>query len=38
MFGIVVLILVLAVVVIKATGLGGPHGPGRHMPSGDLQP
>ncbi|HEX9705702.1 MAG TPA: hypothetical protein VGA20_10675 [Gemmatimonadales bacterium] len=32
-FGIVVLVLVLLVVVIMATGVGGRHGPGRHMPS-----
>jgi hypothetical protein len=33
-FGIVVLVLALLVVVIMATGLGGEHGPRRHMPSG----
>ena len=33
-FGIVVLVLVLLVVVVMATGVGGRHGPGRHMPSG----
>jgi hypothetical protein len=32
-FGIVVLVLVLLVVVIMAAGVGGRHGPGRHMPS-----
>jgi len=33
-FGIVVLVFVLVVVVHMATGVGGMHGPGRHMPSG----
>ena len=33
-FGIVALVLVLLVAVIMATGAGGGHGPGRHMPSG----
>ena len=33
-FGIIALVLVLLVVVIMATGVGGDHGPGRHMPSG----
>jgi hypothetical protein len=33
-FGIVVLVLALLVVVLMATGLGGEHGPRRHMPSG----
>ncbi len=32
--GIVVLVFVLLVVVIMATGVGGRHGPGRHMRSG----
>jgi hypothetical protein len=34
-FGIVGLVLVLLVVIIMFTGVGGQHGPGRHMPSGD---
>ena len=34
-FGIIALILVLLVVIMIFTGIGGPHGPGRHMPSGD---
>lgn len=29
-FGIVVLVLVLLFVVVQVTGVGGPHGPGRH--------
>ena len=33
-FGIITLALVLLVVVIVASGVGGDHGPGRHMPSG----
>jgi hypothetical protein len=34
LLGIVALILVLLVGFILITGLGGPHGPGRHEPSG----
>ncbi len=34
-FGIIVVVVVLLVVVVLVTGLGGEHGPGRHMPSGD---
>jgi hypothetical protein len=33
--GIVVGILALLVVVVVAAGVGGPHGPGRHLRSGD---
>ncbi len=33
MFGIIALILVLLVGVLLITGLGGEHGPGRHIPS-----
>jgi hypothetical protein len=33
-FGIVALVLVLLVVIIMLTGVGGEHGPGRHIPSG----
>lgn len=33
--GIVVGVLVLLVVIVLVTGLGGPHGPGRHTWSGD---
>jgi hypothetical protein len=32
--GIVALALILLVVVIMATGIGGEHGPRRHMGSG----
>jgi len=34
---IVVGILVLLVVILMVTGVGGPHGPGRHMPPGDAR-
>lgn len=34
-FGIIVIILALLVGIIMFTGIGGQHGPGRHMPSGD---
>lgn len=34
-FGIIVLILVLLFVILKLTGVGGQHGPSRHMRSGD---
>ena len=33
-FGIIGLVLVLLVVIIMFTGVGGKHGPGRHIPSG----
>ena len=32
---IVALVLVLLAVVVLVTGVGGDHGPGRHVPSGD---
>ena len=31
---IIVIVLVLLVVIIMFTGVGGEHGPGRHIPSG----
>jgi hypothetical protein len=34
-FVIIALVLVLLFVVLMFTGIGGEHGPGRHMPSGD---
>jgi hypothetical protein len=34
-FGIIALILILLIVVVLVTGLGGEHGPSRHIPSGD---
>jgi hypothetical protein len=33
-FGIIALVLVLLVVIIMFTGVGGEHGPGRHISSG----
>lgn len=33
--GIVIGILALLLVVVIVTGIGGPHGPGRHTFSGD---
>ncbi len=33
--GIIAIVLVLLIGIILATGIGGEHGPGRHMPSGD---
>ena len=30
-FGIIALIVILLVVVVLVTGIGGEHGPGRHM-------
>ena len=35
MLGIIVIVLVLLVVIVLVTGIGGEHGPGRHMPSID---
>ncbi len=32
--GIIALVLVLLVVVLMVAGVGGQHGPGRHLPSG----
>ena len=34
-FVIITLVLVLLVVAMLVTGLGGEHGPGRHIPSAD---
>jgi hypothetical protein len=34
--GIIVAVLVLLVALILFTGVGGPHGPGRHAFSGDV--
>ncbi|TFE28678.1 hypothetical protein E2980_07455 [Cohnella luojiensis] len=31
--GIIVIVLVILFVIIKLTGVGGDHGPGRHMPT-----
>lgn len=35
-FGVIGIALVLLFVVLKFTGIGGEHGPGRHMPSGSV--
>lgn len=35
---IVVGILVLVFLVLQLTGVGGQHGPGRHLPGGDHPP
>ena len=32
--GIIALVLVLVVGILFLTGVGGDHGPGRHLPSG----
>ena len=34
-FAVIALVLVLLAAIALFTGLGGPHGPGRHMPAGD---
>ena len=34
-FVIIALVLILLLVVMMFIGVGGPHGPGRHIPSGD---
>jgi hypothetical protein len=33
-FGIIIIVLVLLVGLMLLTGVGGDHGPGRHLPSG----
>jgi hypothetical protein len=33
--GIIVIILFLLLVILKLTGIGGNHGPGRHIHGGD---
>jgi hypothetical protein len=35
-FGIIAIVLALFVLFVVLTGVGGPHGPVRHMPSGDV--
>ena len=34
-FGVIVIVLVLLVAVLLLTGVGGLHGPARHIPTGD---
>ncbi|MEW1843960.1 hypothetical protein AB0392_38950 [Nonomuraea angiospora] len=38
MSAIIVGVLILLVVIVKLTGLGGEHGPGRHMGAGGSSP
>lgn len=33
--GTILIALILLVVMLQLTGVGGRHGPGRHMPTGD---
>ena len=33
LFGIIVVALVLLMLFVILAGIGGPHGPGRHLPS-----
>jgi hypothetical protein len=33
--GIIVIVLILLVIILKLTGIGGNHGPGRHLPGGN---
>ena len=35
-FGIIIVILILLFIVLKFTGLGGEHGPRRHVPSSSI--
>ncbi len=38
-FGIITIVLILLLVILRATGAGpGIHGPERHMPGGDTPP
>lgn len=32
--GTIAIVLVLLIVILKITGFGGNHGPGRHIPGG----
>ena len=34
-FGIIALVFALLLIIALVTGLGGPHGPGRHIPPSD---
>ena len=36
--GIIAIVLVLLVAAMMFTGVGGQHGPGRHLPSGGAPP
>jgi hypothetical protein len=35
-FGIIFIILVLLIGAVLLLGIGGPHGPARHLPSGSV--
>ncbi|MQA88741.1 MAG: hypothetical protein GEU90_00705 [Gemmatimonas sp.] len=35
-FGAVLIALILLLVLVRLTGIGGRHGPGRHLPSGTV--
>ncbi len=35
-FGIIAIGVFLLIAIVVFTGVGGPHGPGRHIPSGDI--
>jgi hypothetical protein len=37
-FGLAIIVLVLLAVIIIFTGVGGEHGPGRHMSGGGQTP
>jgi hypothetical protein len=34
--GIIAIVVVLLVIVVLFTGVGGPHGPSRHLPSSSV--
>ncbi|PAQ09583.1 hypothetical protein CIT26_12845 [Mesorhizobium temperatum] len=34
--GIIAIVLVLLIIAVVFTGVGGPHGPGRHLPSSSV--
>ena len=36
-FGIIAIVLILLFVVVVFADVSGPHGPGRHIPSGDAK-
>ena len=36
--GIVALVVIVLVLIIVGLGIGGEHGPGRHNPSGAIEP
>lgn len=35
-FGIIAIVLILLFVILKLTGIGGNHGPGRHFSTSEL--